>query len=93
MFSRNFVLNEQSLSVIEQFGEQMPGGFYIYKASDHEELLYANKAVCGIYGCDSLDELKELTGFTFRGMVHPDDYERISASIHKQIHEHQSDRD
>ena len=93
MFSRNFVLNEQSLSVIEQFGEQMPGGFYIYKASDHEELLYANKAVCRIYGCDSLDELKELTGFTFRGMVHPDDYERISASIHKQIHEHQSDLD
>ena len=26
MFSRNFVLNEQSLAIIEQLGEHMPGG-------------------------------------------------------------------
>ena len=34
MFSKHFVLNEQSLSIIEQFGEHMPGGFFIYKAED-----------------------------------------------------------
>ncbi len=84
---------EQILSVIEQFGEYLPGGFFIYKADGNEDLLYANKAVCDIFGCDSLDEFKALTGFTYRGMVHPDDYERVSVSIENQIKESQTDLD
>ncbi len=93
MFSKYFVLNAQSLSVIEQLGEHMPGGFFIYKADEGEELLYANKAVCDIFGCDSLEAFRALTGFTFRGMVHPDDYDQVSASIKKQIDEDRSDQD
>ena len=93
MFSRNFVLNEQSLAIIEQLGEHMPGGFFIYKADESEELLYANKAVCEIFGCDSLEDFKALTGFTFRGMVHPEDYETVSASIQRQTVESLDDQD
>ena len=87
MFSNLFSLNEQGLSVMEQIGEQMPGGFFIYKADESEELLYANKAVFRIYGCDSLEEFRAFSGFTFRGMVHPEDYERVSALINRQINE------
>ena len=87
------LMTEQILSVIEQFGEFMPGGFYIYRADSDEKLLYANKAVCEIFGCDNLAEFKALTGFTFRGMVHPEDYERISASIKNQIKESQAGLD
>ncbi|MBR3316358.1 MAG: response regulator [Atopobiaceae bacterium] len=87
MFSKHFVLNEQSLAIIQQFGEHMPGGFLIYKADENEELLYANDAVCRIYGCDGLEDFKALTGFTFRGMVHPDDYEWVSESIGDQLNE------
>lgn len=65
MFSKQFILNEESLSIIEQFGEHMPGGFFIYRADEGEELLYANKAVFHIYGCETLEEFKELTGFRF----------------------------
>ena len=61
MFSENFVLNEETLEVIEQLGEHMPGGFFIYKASGDEEILYVNRAVIKIFGCDSLDEFKKLT--------------------------------
>lgn len=93
MFSKHFVLNEQSLSVIEQFGEHMPGGFFIYKADESEELLYANKAVCNIFGCDNLEDFKAFSGFTFRKMVHPEDYERISSDIRKQINESRFDLD
>lgn len=57
------------------------------------ELLNANKAVFDIFGCESLEAFKELTGFTFRGMVHPDDYERISASIEDQVKKSQGDLD
>ena len=93
MFSKQFILNEQSLAVIEQFGEHMPGGFFIYKDDEREELLYANDAVCHIFGCDTLDEFKELTGFSFHGMVHPDDYERISGVIMDQIKDSDGDMD
>ena len=93
MFSKSFILNEQSLSVIEQFGEQMPGGFFIYKADGSEELLYANKVVCHIFGCDTLDEFKALTGFSFRGMVHPEDYEQIASFISTQIESSRFDLD
>ncbi len=93
MFSKYFILNEQSLSIIEQFGEHMPGGFFIYRADEGEELLYANTAVCHIFGCESLEEFRDFTGFTFRGMIHPDDYERISSSIKKQVNESRSDLD
>ncbi|MBR4473107.1 MAG: EAL domain-containing protein [Oscillospiraceae bacterium] len=86
------LMTEQILTVIEQFGEYMPGGFFIYRADDGR-LLYANKAVFEVFGCDSLEEFKALTGFTFRGMVHPDDYERISTSIKDQIKDSQSDLD
>ncbi len=93
MFSKHFVLNEQSLAIIEQFGEHMPGGFFIYKADEIGELLYANKAVCDIFGCDSLEAFKTHTGFTFRGMVHPEDYERVSASIKTQVNQSRSESD
>ena len=84
---------EQILSVIEEFGERMPGGLFIYRADEKEELLYANKVVCDIFGCDNLEQFKALTGFTFRGMVHPDDYDRISSSIVDQVAESKGDLD
>ena len=87
------LLFEQILSVIEQFGEHMPGGFFIYRADESGQLLYANRAVCDIFGCDSLEDFKALTGFTFRGMVHPDDYEKINASIEDQVRRSRSDLD
>ena len=87
MFEKQFRLNEQSISVIQEIGKHMPGGFFIYRAEQPEELLYANKAVFSIFGCKDLEEFKELTGYTFRGMLHPDDYASVSASIEQQISE------
>ena len=85
MTGKKFDLTEETLSVIEEIGGHMPGGFFMYKAADPEELIYANKPVCDIYGCSDIDEFKALTGFTFKGMVYPEDYNRISASIAQQI--------
>ena len=85
MAGTKFELTEETLSVIEEIGGHMPGGFFIYKAETPEELIYANKPVFDIYGCRNLDEFKALTGYTFRGMVHPADYNRISVSITEQI--------
>ena len=85
MVGRQFKLTEDTLSVIEEIGGHMPGGLFIYKAEEPEDLIYANKAVCDIFGCSSINEFKALTGFTFKGMVHPDDYDDVSMAIVNQI--------
>ena len=85
MAGKHFDLTEDTLPVVEEIGGHMPGGFFIYKAEPPEELIYANKPVFDIFGCADIGEFKELTGFTFRGMVHPEDYDRITASIVEQI--------
>ena len=87
MFGKHFELDEKAMSIVEDIGRYMPGGFFVYKAEGNEELLYANKAVFDIYGCDGLEDFKELTGYTFKGMVHPEDYDAISVSIDDQIEE------
>lgn len=85
MLETSFDLNEQSLSFVEEIGRHMPGGFFIYRAEKPEELLYANKACFDIFGCADLEEFRALTGYTFRGMVLPEDYATISTSIAEQV--------
>ena len=63
----------------------MPGGFFVYRADGDQELIYANDACIRIFGCDTLEQFKELTGFTFPGMVHPDDIQKVQQSISRQI--------
>ena len=50
MFGEHFQLNEKTMTIVEEIGRHMPGGFFIYKASEPFELLYANKATFNIYG-------------------------------------------
>ena len=85
MAVKEFQLNEQTLSFAEEFGRHMPGGLFIYRAAPPEELLYANQAVFDIFGCKDQEEFRQLTGNTFRGMLHPEDYAAISKSITAQI--------
>ena len=85
MFDNSFELNEQSMVFVEEIGRHMPGGFFIYRAEQPEELLYANKACFDIFGCANLEEFRALTGYTFKGMVLPEDYGAISSSIAEQI--------
>lgn len=77
--------SKEGMSATEWLAEQMPGGFFIYRADESMELLYVNQSTCEIFGCDTVDELRELTNNSFRGMVHPDDYDSIQDSIDEQI--------
>ena len=76
---------KQLLPAIEWMADQIPGGFFIYKAYDDLELLYVNRALMRIFACKTLDEFKELTGFTFKGIVHPEDFDEIQSNIDNQI--------
>lgn len=77
--------SEERMPAIEWLAEQMPGGFFIYRADDSTEMLYVNQATCDIFGCETLEEFREPTSNSFRGMGHPEDYDRIQTSIDDQI--------
>ena len=83
-------LTEQSFRTLLWLGDQIPGGFFIDRADDSQEILYANRALLRIFGCQSEAEFRAITGNTFRGMVHPDDFEEIQASIDRQIENEQN---
>lgn len=73
------------LAEFAQYAELIPGGFFVYREEEPMEMLYVNHRTLDIFGCENLDEFKELTGYTFRGLVHPEDFSVIQSSIDEQI--------
>nr|WP_051527266.1 EAL domain-containing protein [[Eubacterium] cellulosolvens] len=65
--------------------DSMPGGFFIYRADESEEVLYANKYVLEMYECDTEEEFLTLTDGTFRKMVHPEEIDDVERDICRQI--------
>lgn len=78
---------------LKHFADIMPGGFFIYRADEEETLIYANEAMLRIFQCDTVQEFREMTGNSFRGIVHPDDLEAVEESIREQIAHSQYDLD
>lgn len=81
----DFILNRQTLPVVEQMAQQLPGGFVLYKDNESGDILFVNDVLLEMYDCETLDEFRELTGYTFNGMVYPEDLNRILTSINDQI--------
>ncbi len=75
------VFTEQSMPVLRWLGDQLPGGFFIYRADSSEEVLYVNRAALHILGCDSMEAFRAMTGNSFRGLVHPEDVDAVQRSI------------
>ena len=69
---------------IKRFTDEMPGGFFIYR-NDNGQVIYANEALFQTFGCETMEEFRDLTGGTFPGMVHPEDLEAVENSITEQI--------
>ncbi|MDE7384537.1 MAG: response regulator [Anaeroplasmataceae bacterium] len=65
--------------------QEIPGGLLIYHANGNEEIIYANDEVIQLFGCDSLEDFRSWTHNSFQGVVHPEDLERVEASILKQL--------
>jgi len=75
----------QAAYKIQQFLDEIPGGFFIYRGDQDEKIIYANKALIRIFRCGSLQDFLELVGYSFKGLVHPDDYEMVQKGIRGQL--------
>lgn len=76
-----------------KFMDEMPGGFLIYHADEKEEIIYANKALLRIFQCDTLQEFREFTGNSFKGIVYSEDLDAVELSIQEQVASSQYDLD
>ncbi len=70
---------------LEEVLSGIPGGFFIYHADGDESVIYANSEVLYLYKCETMDQFLQLTGGSFRGMVHPEDLGEVEQSIAEQI--------
>lgn len=62
----------------------VPGGFFVYRAMGTEELCFADRNVLDMYGCETMEEFREYTGNSFRGMVYAEDLDRVEREIFAQ---------
>lgn len=66
----------------------LPGGFFIYRADESEEILYANEQVLKIFECSSFSEFYQYVGGSFRGMVNSNELELVEQDIAYQVETH-----
>ncbi len=91
MAEHEFITSKFSLDYIMNGISRMPGGFFIYEADySKEQILYANLALLKLFECETPEQFMELTGGSFRGIVYPDDYERVEKDIKAQIESNES---
>ena len=83
----------QTVYEVIRFMDEMPGGILIYHADGAEEIIYANQALLRIFQCNSIQEFRELTGNSFRGVVHPQDLAKVEQTIKAQIMNNCNDLD
>lgn len=77
--------SDNMLRQVQNVGELLPGGFFVYHMDANEELITFNTELVKIFGCQNAEEFRKLTGNTFRGMVYPDDYAGVEDRISEQI--------
>lgn len=61
----------------------LPGAFFIYREDDGE-LLYVNREMVHLMGCDDYSDFMIFTHHNFKGIIHPDDYGAALENIRKQ---------
>ena len=83
--SENLQINAKTLPFIEDLWEHIPGGFFFYHAFGTQELIGFNSRMRELFGCSTDEEFRELVGNSFKGIVHPDEYEAVEKSIRHQI--------
>lgn len=88
MHDRRRTLNvntEDILKRVEAVAEFLPGGFFIYRADEKEELITINTELLRLFECETEEEFREFTGNSFKGMVHPEDLKLVESDISDQI--------
>ena len=78
-------LSENMLMAASEVADGIPGGFFSYHADGELEIISFNRELIRMFGCTNADEFRDYVGNSFKGIVFPDDFDRVQASIEQQI--------
>lgn len=84
---------EKRLKYLAQTLSHMEEGFFVYRATGDNEILYASPKTMQIFGCNTLEEFMEYVQGSFKGMVHAEDLQRVEYGINEQIESSASNTD
>ena len=85
LLPQNIRLTQETLPALSALSELLPGGFFVYHAFGDQRLITWNSRLPALFGCADDEEFRALTGGSFRGIVHPEEYEAVEDSIRRQI--------
>lgn len=74
--------------IATSLSEFVPGGYFAYEAQGNEEILYINNEMLTLFECSSKEQFMNHVNGSFRGIVHPEDIERVEREIENQIQNH-----
>lgn len=75
---------EQFMFDVNEFSRSLPGAFFVYEAGGDEKLLFIGDSLVNMFGCSTREEFRSYVGNSFRGIVHPDDFDEVEQKIHRQ---------
>ena len=71
---------------LNDISNNLPGAFFIYQANrEDDRILFANREMIQLTGCNDLDDFLQFTRRQFRNLVHPEDLPQVEKSIWDQI--------
>ncbi|WP_287387174.1 diguanylate cyclase domain-containing protein [Lachnospira sp.] len=86
IYEKGFVNAHQNQLMfgLEEFSKSLPGGFFVYEAKGDEKILYANQSMVELFKCDDMNDFRKYIGNSFKGIVHPDEYDKVLKEINTQ---------
>lgn len=65
--------------------DHLPGGVLVLKATEKEEILFANKVMVNLLECDDYEDFMKYTGGNFLSVIHPGDAGSMQKKLHRQL--------
>lgn len=72
---------------LSEVAGSMPGGMLVCKATEDQEILFANQAMIDLLECDSFEDFMHYTGGTFFSILYPGEEEMLKKEFHRQLDE------
>ncbi|MBO4759002.1 MAG: EAL domain-containing protein [Spirochaetaceae bacterium] len=78
-------LSDDMLMAANEVAEGIPGGFFSYHADGNLEIISFKHELMDLYDCATAEEFRKYTGYSFKGIVYEEDFEKVQQSIESQI--------
>lgn len=81
-YVKNAIDNFNKLQeAVQRYMEYMPGGVFLFKDDEDEEVVYTNQNLLDLFECETKEEFADLVHGSFKGAIYKEDYEAAKRLI------------